>query len=311
MPGLRGPIEKAVRFAAHFVHPDGTFGGEYASRNTRNFFPHGFELAGAWLPEALSVNDRFLEGLAADRQPCYADDHILGHHMWNDLLAWRDFVEIRPAASAIEPGRASFPNAGLLVDSRDSKTLIVSTNKGGVFKFYRNNELTASDTQISIQTAGKGGKARNAVGHLVDGYDVAIEDDAITVSGALGWAKHKGMTPAKMIVLRLVMLTAGRFFPDLIRKILQKMLITGKEDAPFRFIRRIEWREGGALGVHDEVTADDWGSVEAAGIGGYQTSIYVVMSRVFAADQLHPWEDLTDRVRKLGAGEALRVEREL
>ena len=42
------------------------------------------------------------------------------------------------------------------------------------------------------------------------------------------------MTTFKMIVLRLLMFTVGRFFPDLIRKLLQKMLITGKKAAPFR-----------------------------------------------------------------------------
>ena len=42
---LKAALEKAIRFAAHFVHPDGSFGGEYTSRNTYNFFPHGFEIA--------------------------------------------------------------------------------------------------------------------------------------------------------------------------------------------------------------------------------------------------------------------------
>ena len=52
-------IERAVAFAAHFVHPAGSFGGEYTSRNTYNYFPHGFELAGQWIPAALAINDRF------------------------------------------------------------------------------------------------------------------------------------------------------------------------------------------------------------------------------------------------------------
>jgi hypothetical protein len=63
---LERALRKAIAFAAHFVHPDGSFGGEYTSRNTYNFFPHGFEIAGRWLPEALAVNDRFLAGWPAD-----------------------------------------------------------------------------------------------------------------------------------------------------------------------------------------------------------------------------------------------------
>jgi hypothetical protein len=92
---LARALERAVAFAAEFSHPDGSYGGEYGSRNTYNFFPHGFELVGRWMPAALAVNDRFLEALAAGRAACYADDHIVGHHCWNYLLAWRDFR--RPA----------------------------------------------------------------------------------------------------------------------------------------------------------------------------------------------------------------------
>jgi hypothetical protein len=106
------------------------------------------------------------------------------------------------------------------------------------------------------------------------------------------------------------MLSVGRFFPDLIRKLLQRLLITGKTGAPFSFRRVIEWR-GGQLAVSDEVTGADWRNVLAAGIGGLQTSIYVVMSRTYQAGQLQRWLDLTPEVKKLGAGQPLKVERSL
>ena len=44
-----------VVLMAGYVHPDGTVGGEYTSRGTLNFFPHGFEIAGAWMPEQTST----------------------------------------------------------------------------------------------------------------------------------------------------------------------------------------------------------------------------------------------------------------
>ena len=96
-----------MKFAAEFVHPDGSFGGEYTSRNTYNFFPHGFEIAGTWLPEALAINDRFWSGLRSGLGACYADDHILGHHYWSYLLAWQHLVGVRPGAAAAPDGRAS------------------------------------------------------------------------------------------------------------------------------------------------------------------------------------------------------------
>lgn len=306
-PRLKQSLIKAVELATHFVHPDGSFGGEYTSRNTYNFFPHGFELVGQWLPAALAINDRFLVGLANGKAPCYADDHIIGHHTWNYLLTWHDFVADRPALSPRLDGRIWLPQARLLIDRRQGTELYLALNKGGVFKLFQNAELTAADTQFSLQVR-QGNKIKNAVGHLVSDYTVEIEPDEILIRGQLGWAKQKQMTPLNLMILRVVMLTVGRFFPNLIRKILQKLLIVGKSDAPFQFVRRFRWQNG-HWHVTDELRANRWDDVVTAGIGCDQTSIYVVMSRTFQVGQLQEWLDLTEAVKSLNLGEPLKVER--
>ena len=109
---LKDAIAKAVILASQFVHPDGSYGGEYTSRNTYNFFPHGFELVGKWMPEALNINDRFLQGLAKGLAPCYADDRIIGHHTWNYLLTWRDYIGDRPEIKPHPPGRFYLEEGG-------------------------------------------------------------------------------------------------------------------------------------------------------------------------------------------------------
>jgi hypothetical protein len=301
---VRAALEKAIRFASDFVHPDGSFGGEYTSRNTYNFFPHGFELAGDWMPDGLSINDRFLKGLGSGLGACYADDHIVGHHAWSYLLAWRHFAPNRPALPPRPDGQRHFPNAGLLIDRRGGAELYAGLNKGGVFKFFRDGKQVISDTQLSLRMK----DGRTAVAHLVGGCDAAVSADAVTVSGDFGWAKQKGMTPFRLVALRGLMLTLGRFNPDFVRRLLQKLLIVGKAPAPFRFERRFRWEDGGLV-VEDAVAGADWSAVESAGIGGLQTSIYVVMSRTFQAGQLQKWMDLTDAVRSLAPGEALKVVR--
>jgi hypothetical protein len=306
-PKLKDALARAVRLAAEFIHPDGTYGGEYGSRNTYNFFPHGFELVGAWMPEALGINDCFLRGLSRGLAPCYGDDHIIGHHTWNYLLAYRDFVEKRPATAKRSTGRTWLKQAGLLVDRRGDAELYIALNKGGVFKLFRDEHLIASDTHLSIQ-ARDGTSLKTAVGHLIDNYRVDVAADEIAISGSLGWAKHKQMTTTNLVILRLVMLSFGRFFPNLIRKLLQKMLITGKKRAPFTFSRVLKWRDD-SWSITDELRAKDWNDVEAAGIGCDQTSIYVVMSRTYQRGQLQSWLDLTGEVKRLKQGEPLKVER--
>lgn len=304
---LKDSLIKAVELASHFVHPDGSFGGEYTSRNTYNFFPHGFELIGRWLPEALAINDRFLIGLANGKAPCYADDHIIGHHTWNYLLAWQDFVADRPPLPRRSEGRIWLKQARVLIDRRQDTELYLALNKGGVFKLFRKGQLVASDTQFSLQVR-QGNKVKNAVGHLVSDYTVDVAPDEILIRGQLGWAKQKQMTPVNLMILRVVMLSIGRFYPNLIRKLLQKVLIVGKSDAPFQFIRQLRWQEGRWYAT-DTLRANGWQDVVSAGIGGDQTSIYVVMSRTFQIGQLQGWLDLTEQVQQLAPGADLQVER--
>ena len=309
---LREAITQGVILASHFVHPDGSYGGEYTSRNTYNFFPHGFELVGEWMPEALQINQHFLQGLANGLSPCYADDHIIGHHTWNYLLAWRDFVDERPSEIASKNNQSNriwLQNAKIQIDRRQNTQLYLALNKGGVFKLFRDNKLVIADTQISLQVSDKG-KIKNAVGHLVSPYRINIKDDEITISGNLGWAKQKQMTPLNLLILRVVMLTVGRFFPDLIRKLLQRVLIVGKNDAPFWFTRRFIW-ENDKWCVVDKLEAKTWDKVISAGIGCDQTSIYVVMSRTIQKSQLQPWLELTEEVKKLAPSQPLKIEREL
>jgi hypothetical protein len=303
---LKEALTRAVKLAAEFIHPDGSYGGEYGSRNTYNFFPHGFELAGRWLPEALAVNDRFLEGLARGLGACYEDDHIIGHHAWNYLLAWRDFVRERPAKVGRSPGRVVLEEAGIVIDRRAGRELYVAARKGGVFKLFIGDRLAASDTHLSLAVRWRGG-IRNAVAHLVDNYATQVGEDEIVIRGKMGWAKQAQMTTLRLLALRLLMGAVGRIFPNVIRRVLQWMLITGKAPAPFEFTRRFRWAEGWT--VIDELRGRCWDAVESAGIAGDQTSIYVAMSRTFQAGQLQPWLDLTPQVRKLKPGEPLIVER--
>ena len=307
---VKDAIARAVILASQFIHPDGSYGGEYTSRNTYNYFPHGFELVGKWLPEALNINDRFLKGLANSLAPCYADDHIIGHHTWNYLLAWRDFVAQRPAIKSRKEGRFALEEGGILIDRRQNTELYVGLNKGGVFKLFQDNKLLVSDTHFSLLLE-DGGKTKNAVGHLVSKNNrIQLNADEIMIEGSLGWAKQKQMTPFNLVVLRLVMFTVGRFNPDAIRKILQKILITGKKPAPFTFRRQLKW-VGDHWLIRDELYAKSWEGVTAAAIGCDQTSIYVVMSRTFQAGQLQPWLDCTKQVKSLQPGQPLVIERAL
>ena len=112
----------------------------------------------------------------------------------------------------------------------------------------------------------KSGKTKNAVGHLVDDYDITVDDNHIGIQGKLGWAKQTQMTTAKSIIFRVVMNIFGRFFPNLIRSLLQKILIVGKQETPYRFARQLKW-EGEQWCISDDLQGGDWRSVKAIELG--------------------------------------------
>jgi hypothetical protein len=306
--GLRPSLRRAIQFLSDFVHPDGTVGGEYTSRATLNFFPHGFEIAGAWMPEALAVNELALQPLRDGRAPCYSDDRIIGHHLWSWMLAWEHFRSERPARMPQLTGRLRYDEARLLIDRRGATALFVALGKGGAFKVFCGSRLAFSDTGPTLRMKGRG---RVAVTHLEGKYTITIKDDALIVEGRMAWAKETRLTPLKNIVLRTFMLLAGRLWPDLIRRLLQRLLVTGRIDAPFRFRRELLWT-GFTWSIRDTIHAErGWAKVTEAGIGGFQTSTTTVMARVFELTQLQPWLDLTARLRTLRENEPLVVERQI
>ena len=301
---LRQPLERAISMTASFMHPDGSLGGEVSSRNTYNYFPHGFELAGKWFPAALALNDRFGQALQSGRAPCYSDDHMVAHHLWSYLLAAANCLTERDGDTEASPSQIHFPGAGLLAVRDGDQDLFVALNKGGVFKLFRDGDLVFSDTQLSFKLA----DGRTAVCHMIDEYDIDIGDGVLTVSGRAGFAKQKVMRPVDNLLLRGFMFVFGRFFPTLVRKLLQRLLITDKRPAPFEFSRRLEWG-GENFTVQDEVKSDRWADVVSAGISGHQTSISVVQSRPYHESQHQAWFDVTDQVKQLDAGEPFKIER--
>ena len=306
---LEQPLSAAVDFLARIQPPDGWFGGEWASRNTHNYFPHGLEVCGRWLPQALAVNTSAVAGLI-EAEPCYSDDHILGHHCWSYLLAARNWVEPRAPVPLHADGRELFPHAGIVVDRKGGRTLLCALKKGGAFRLYDGDALTCADTGLSLQIDA-GRRRRVAVCHLwSEDNQTALRENELIVQGWMGWAKTQTMTTLKNVVLRVLMTSVGRFSPDLVRRVLQKLLISGRERAPFRFTRRLSW-DGRQVVVVDEIESDKWANVIAAGIGSAQTSIYNVMSRVFHPSQLVPWEDCSGALQEVGEDGLLRVRRVL
>jgi hypothetical protein len=292
------PLRRAVHFAADFLHPDGSYGGTYGSRNTALFFPHGFELLGDHIPAATWIADTYLQGVSTGKRVFLEDDRLIGHLTYNHLQAFMDFSTRRqPVPAALQPVRF-WPGAGLYVRRQDDLYAVLSIAKGGVATFFRGTRLLYADSGLIARCH----DGRCLVTHLVDRYEHGIAEHTVCIKGYFGYAKQRLPTPLTMLIFHAGMLTVGRWWSNGIRALLQKLLIVGKRASALRFQRTVQFYPEVAVTdeIWDERPQRQGGhSLTALYAGTDHTSIYVAMSNAYQATCLLPWTDLSGYLDEL------------
>lgn len=301
---LTKPLVDAVKFSWHFMHPDGSYGGEYGSRNTYHFYPHGFELLAGDCEEAGQIADAFLVGSERDKRYHNDDDRMTAHYVYDFLQAWEDYHGDRPTPineSRREPETRWMPGAKIAVswNGREAETktkseaengrgryAIANFSKGGVVKVFDAHGPIASDTGL----IGELQDGAVVVSHLVqDDNKVSADPEAgrFSVEGDLCKRRNNGMTVIKQLMLRGWVLVIGRFNANLTRSIVQKIAITGKPKAGYRFRRDIEITDDKVI-VTDRVPVGT--PLKRLSVGSDATSIYVANSLVYQESRLCRWQ---------------------
>jgi len=302
------PLRRAVEFASHFVHPDGSYGGEYGSRNTYHFYPHGFELLAPIEPLAGAVADAFLVGMRLGRRGYLDDDRLVCHYVYNYLQAYLDHD---PASRSFvlddrPPYERYWPEAKMVVRKTSRYYAVVGLGKGGVIKVFDRRGCILSDTG----PIGRTRDGRVVVSHLTDPrHRVERKGEGeYEVSGAMSVRRANLATPLRHIVLRLFMLSVGRWSSNLVRRVLQKILITGKKRTAIRFRRKIRFDEE-SVEIEDEIVLPRGVEMAELAFASDATSIYVANSNAYQESVLNPWVDLGDRIERLNFERRLVVRR--
>ena len=325
-PKLRESLIKAIEFAGQLIHPDGSYGGDNA-KGEDYFFPHGFELIGRWLPEALRINDTFLQAISTGIFSPFSDEQNAPLYASNYLLAGRDFVTDRPPAAPRPISRLWFQQAQIFIDRHNfsnsphipshpplplpsqrpsaNTELYVFLSQGGVFKLFRNGKLVVSDTHFSV-LINQNNQIKNCTANLTSQNTIEVKESEITIQGQLQWVEQQTLTPIKMIFQRLIAVSIGRFFRQFISQYEPKK---PPQNPPLRFTRRLRWQTGQLL-VIDELECDNWANVLAVGIGSSLTNANSQIKRI-QISKIPAWIDLTATAQKLSAGDILKLERRL
>ncbi|GAB7082223.1 hypothetical protein JCM14635_38980 [Megalodesulfovibrio paquesii] len=147
-------VGKALSFFAHFVHPDGTVGGVYGSRNTRYLLPHGLFLFRHLQPAAAALQG-WAEGRTHGRGLLLhcLDDRYRGFFLANHLQTLLelgnalcdDGEQPSPEPCRAIPQEVYFPEAGMVKAVRGDFVVLCNIRKSCLFEVYYDERFSCAD----------------------------------------------------------------------------------------------------------------------------------------------------------------------
>jgi hypothetical protein len=298
---LLEPLRRAVDFAQYFMHPDGSYAGEYGSRNTYHFYPHGFEVMSRYSDAAARIAETFLRRAMPERRRYFNEDNrMLAHYTYDWLQSHIDYNPKRKGLleEARGPFTKWFADAKLFVKKTKNYYAVTSLAKGGVIKVFDDRGPLYSDTGLIAETT----DGDVIVSHLVDETFVTHASESsseVHATGPMSKRKYHLPSPVKQMAFRGMNLTVGRYNASLVRSTLQKVLITGKPRTEVSFSRRIEFSDSEIV-IFDRIDArSSKATFKRLAAGSDATSIYVANSNTFQESTLCPWVDLSGHVDRL------------
>jgi hypothetical protein len=252
-------LSRFAEFLKYFIHPDGTIGGEYSSRNTEFFYPAGFEILAEHCPHSRAIATFMRQPLAAHR-PCglWAMDAFNFMPLLNNLLFAAD-----AAGNSLEEGTLPwqgapftriYEEAGLWVVNTELYYAVVGLSKGGTVSVFdkARRELAARHSGYFAQWHGKTYASQD----YTHRPNIHWSADQCIAELQVPWktVNQVVFSPFLFICFRLFTLTLGRF-PTVsrwVKNLLVKVLIRRKSRLPIDHKRRIESKIDG-ISITDEI----------------------------------------------------------
>jgi hypothetical protein len=275
-PQARHSLEKAVWFLSHFIHPDGSAGGEYGSRNTMYVVPDGIEICAQFNPYAGMLASRIREAMTSgtSMRPQDLDDRYLCNMLYTYMQAYEDAAPI-PEKKDIASN--FFPESGLIVEKTPRYTFIASLKKGGVFRVFSADSAVASDCGfMGILASGK----RMTSQWLSSTYQK--EGTTYTVTGNCVLVPDERVTPLKTVLMRIALGLGRQYASQKVKQILRRRLITGARVLPLTFTRVITLAEN--IHIRDILEGDM--ILQSLHLVDHASLIYIPSSRYYQHNEL-------------------------
>lgn len=296
-------MQRACEFQRDFIHPDGSLGGEYTSRNTQTYYPAAFEMlapscgAASWISK--TMREHVCSGRVADLRGVDSYNYLV--FLNNFTFAARALRNPGTSTSLPDPplpGLRHYPLAGLVRREGSGRIVWVGTRKGGVVKVFDQERKRLVYSDCGWIGDVKGRKKKCSTQSEGGSTLSLIDDDGLEIRGGVFAFSRPVMTPFKFALFRGFTLTVGRV-PGLaywLKSLLVKVLIYKKKDLGIDFVRKITWKDGDVV-IEDRLKSRA-ASHEVAMLtfGQSFTTIHMGSSRYFVEHELllDPARDLAE-----------------
>lgn len=277
--------EGLIGFLAYIIHPNGTLGGEYMSRNTEWIAPHGLAILSQYSQTAMSVLKYIMRGLDNGNLMGlrYLDDRYLTYEHYTylqaALLADRTDTNVLHLPFEQEQNTV-LKKAGIVSITKGDYYILFSPRKGGNFRLYNRHsgKLIVSDTGLVITNQSGNSLITGWLQNIDDvKYSLEDENEALLLHSRSNIKKYSDTVPSPIfMVLSRIGLKAISLSFKLRRKLLEflrNMLITKKPKIVGVFQRRLELQDHSLL-VRDYVELEE-GTPKSLTFSNRATSRYI------------------------------------
>lgn len=287
-----GNLEKALiqslDFLRYFLHPDGSFGGEYGSRRTEIYYPGGIALLAGHLPVANAIHSLMRTSIE-NLTTVTLEDVDMGNMaplLSSSILALNKPADRQSGALfSHEEGVHAFKEAGLAVYTAPRYYAVWGASNGGVLKIYdmRSKQMVLDDCG-ALALVQNGALASTQATRLDN--ERSADDTRLTCASDFHIVGQRRTTPFNYLMLRLLNLTVMRigFLNETVKKMMVSWLIETNNKITMRRVREISFLQD-RVEITDRYTIQGNQRVEKLTSGGKFNTIHMASSRYYAGQQ--------------------------
>lgn len=316
-PALLESLARSVRFLQYFIHPNGTLGGEYGSRNTEFYYPAGFEILAPAIPEAARIA-RFMRGAVAGQTVAGVsamDAYNLLPVLNNYLFAGENAGALTEVSGPLPCEEDSvdvdFADAGVCVRGTRAYYAILGASKGGVLKVFSRDPAGSAVSDCGYWGRLASGRVVSSQA-LMRPARMRSENGEVVVEGDFACVNQRVPAPVLFLGFRVFMLTVGRAQAAAywIKNLIVHVLVRRRKAAPLRLERRVTFGAD-SVRVCDRIERTGAAPVSTLRRGDKFSTIHMGSARYFQRQELllggSDPEDLAARLMAAGRVETTRT----